>query len=76
MRNAGGGDVSVGGQGKVDDPAPLRPVPVVVYIPLRIQSPAYTDGGAGVVVIGELDPSGQRSGIYSDPGYPPNGANL
>ncbi len=76
VRNTGGGDVGGDRQRKVDDPAPLGPIPVVVDVPLRIEGAADAYGGAGLAVIGEMDPRGQRPGIRSDFVRPPNGANL
>ena len=43
-------DVRGGAQGKVDDPAVLWPVPVVVYIPLRVESATHAHGRAGRAV--------------------------
>ena len=76
MRNTGGGDVGGDRQRKVDDPAPLRPIPVVVYVPLRMEGAAYAYGSAGLPVIGETDPRGERTGVCPDLVRPPNGADL
>ena len=76
MRHTGGGDVSGGRQREIDDPAPVRPVSVVVYIPLRVQGAAHANCSAGLAVIGETDPGGKRPGTRPDLVSPPDGADL
>ena len=75
MRDTGIGDIGGAGQWKVDDPAPVRLVPVVEDVPLRIQGAAHAYRSTGLAVIGESDPGGQGTGIRSDLLHPPGGAN-
>ena len=76
VRHTGGGDIGGDRQREVDDPAPVGPIPVVVYVPLRIEGAADAYGGAGLAVIGELDPGGKRPGIRPGLVRPPHGADL
>ena len=52
-----------------------RTVPVVVYVPLRIEGAAHADGSAGLAVVGEMDPGGQWPGVRPDGVRPPNRPN-
>jgi hypothetical protein len=74
-RDGGGGDVSGNREWEVDDTAPLRAIPVVVHVPLRIERAADAHGGAGIAVIGEVNTGGKRASMWSDRACPPNGAD-
>ena len=75
VRNTGVCNVGGDRERKVDDPAPLGSVPVVVHVPLRIQGPAHADCRTGLAVIGEMDPGGQWSGIRSGLAHSSDRAN-
>ena len=75
-RDTGVGDVGVDRERKIDDPAPLRPVSLVVDVPLRIEGAAHADGPAGLPVVGEMDPGGHRPGVRPDLLDPPDRPSL
>ena len=66
VRDTGIGDVGGDGQRKVDDPAPVRLVPVVVDVPLRVQGAAHAHRSTGLAVVGEAEPGGERPGVRPD----------
>ncbi len=62
VSDRGVGHVRSRAQRVVDDPAVLRPVPILVYIPLRIQSPPDADARAGRRADGRPQP-GHAGGV-------------
>ena len=69
------GDVGRDHERKVDDSAPRRPVPVVVYVPLRVERTAHAEGSARLAVISEMESRRERPGICSDLVHSSNGTN-
>ena len=63
-------DVGYGAERVIDDSAVLRPVPVVVNVPLRVEGAAHADGRAGRTAGGEVERDGKRPGIRPDARHP------
>ncbi len=75
VRNTGVGDVCGDSERKVDDSTPLGSVPVVVYVPLRVERTAHAEGSAGLAVIGEVDSPRERPGVGWRRAHSANGAD-
>ena len=73
--NTRGRDVRGRDQWEVDDPAPLRSVPVVVYVPLRIEGATHANGRAGPAARCEAERNGERPGVRPHAVHSPDRPN-